>query len=316
MTAPIEIRDPASGSAAWIAPHLGFNCYRFESCIGGQTVDVLDSLPDFLEGTSRPSGSGIPILFPFPNRIAAGHYRWEGREYQLPLPPGRPDAIHGFCLDRAWRVTQRDASSATGTFQLSVDAPDRLPCWPADFLIEVRYEVTGARLHSTIRVTNPDTKPLPWGFGTHPYFRLPIGSSGDPAKCIYRAAAHEQWPLENNLPSGTPVAPATEGDITRGIRHGSVALDDVYTKLVPERNHHECAIRDEASGRTMVQSFGIEFRELVVFTPPPRPHVVCLEPYTCTTNAINLQAQGVDAGWDVLDPGVTFETWIDIEVRS
>jgi aldose 1-epimerase len=30
---------------------------------------------------------------------------------------------------------------------------------------------------------------------------------------------------------------------------------------------------------------------------------VCLEPYTCTTDAINLEQRGVDTGWRVLDPG-------------
>lgn len=316
-TSVVEIRDPESGSNASIAPSLGFNCFRFEShTAGGAVVDVIDSLPDFLSGTSRPSGSGIPILFPFPNRIAAGQYRWEGREYQLPLPPGRPDAIHGFCYDHPWRVTARDEGAVTGTFQLSIDAPDRRPLWPADFLIEVRYEVRGAALRSSIRVTNPDSRPLPWGFGTHPYFKLPLGPTGDADKCLYRAPAHLRWPLKDSLPWGQPTPPPAEADLVRGIRHRSVPLDHVYTRLVPERNQHECVIVDEQSGLQVVQSFGIEFRELVVFTPPPRPNVVCLEPYTCTTNAINLEAMGIDAGWDVLDPGAAFETWIDIEVRS
>ena len=312
-----EIRDPESGSNASIAPALGFNCFRFEShTAGGEVVDVLDTMPDFLSGTGRPSGSGIPILFPFPNRIASGQFRWGEREYQLPLPPGRPDAIHGFCHDHPWRVTARDEGAVTGTFQLSVDAPDRRPLWPADFLIEVRYEVRGAALRSNIRVMNPDSRPLPWGFGTHPYFKLPLGAKGDASKCLYRAAAHLRWPLKDSLPWGQPVPPPAEADLVRGIPHHSVPLDHVYTKLVPEGNRHECVIVDEGSGLTMVQSFGVEFRELVVFTPPPRPNVVCLEPYTCTTNAINLEAQGVNAGWDVLDPGTAFETWIDIEVRS
>ena len=44
-----------------------------------------------------------------------------------------------------------------------------------------------------------------------------------------------------------------------------------------------------------------DFRDLVVFTPPHR-HAVCLEPYTCITDAANLQAKGVDAGWRVWLP--------------
>jgi aldose 1-epimerase len=48
-----------------------------------------------------------------------------------------------------------------------------------------------------------------------------------------------------------------------------------------------------------------DFRELVVFTPPHR-QAIALEPYTCATDAINLQTQGIDAGLLVLRPG---EEW-------
>jgi aldose 1-epimerase len=45
-----------------------------------------------------------------------------------------------------------------------------------------------------------------------------------------------------------------------------------------------------------------EFRELVAFTPAHR-QAVCLEPYTCITDAINLQQRGIPAGLLVLAPG-------------
>ena len=54
------------------------------------------------------------------------------------------------------------------------------------------------------------------------------------------------------------------------------------------------------------------FRELVAFTPPTRASV-CLEPYTCITDAVDLQPQGIDAGWRVLAPGDEIRTWIEIE---
>ena len=50
------------------------------------------------------------------------------------------------------------------------------------------------------------------------------------------------------------------------------------------------------------------FRELVAFTPPHR-QAVCLEPYTCTTDAINLQQRGINAGLRVLAPG---EQWAGV----
>lgn len=68
---------------------------------------------------------------------------------------------------------------------------------------------------------------------------------------------------------------------------------------------------DEACGYQLIQQAGPAFRELVVYTPPNR-NAVCLEPYTCATDAVNLQPRGIDAGWRVLEPRAEFRTWIEI----
>jgi aldose 1-epimerase len=68
---------------------------------------------------------------------------------------------------------------------------------------------------------------------------------------------------------------------------------------------------DEKAGVQVAQVYDPVFRECVVYTPPNRP-AVCIEPYTCVTDAINLQAQGIDTGWRVLKTGDEFRTWIEI----
>ena len=47
------------------------------------------------------------------------------------------------------------------------------------------------------------------------------------------------------------------------------------------------------------------FRELLLFTPPHR-QAIAIEPYTCTTDAANLAARGIDSGWRVLAPQSDF----------
>ncbi len=68
---------------------------------------------------------------------------------------------------------------------------------------------------------------------------------------------------------------------------------------------------DPAAGLEIRQSFDSAFRELVVYTPP-HGRSVCLEPYTCITDAIHLSELGIDGGWRVLDPGAEFRTWFQI----
>src|SRR5438552_3379996 len=75
-----------------VCPSLGFNAYRWQG--GGQ--ELLYRSPQFFT-ENKPTRSGFPILFPFPNRIRDGRFTWEGKSYELPTnDPASKNAIHGF----------------------------------------------------------------------------------------------------------------------------------------------------------------------------------------------------------------------------
>jgi aldose 1-epimerase len=311
----LTLTDPKSGSTARISPEFGFNCCDFTAQVRDWKIRVLEADPAFPDASLRPSGHGIPILFPFPNRIRNARFTWDGREYVIPAETGRHDklgnAIHGFCLDRPWRVTSQGDRFAVGQFQLSADAPERRSLWPTDFILEVRYELRGSTLRGDINIQNPDCVPLPWGFGTHPYFHLPLDETSQPAQCLVQVPASREWLLIDGVPTGELRDVPPEKDLREGEYFDVLKLDDVLTGVTVEQGVIECGIIDEAAGLQVVQRCGSEFREFVVFTPPKRP-CVCLEPYTCATDAINLQARGLDAGWQVLPPGGQTHLWFEI----
>ncbi len=56
-----------------------------------------------------------------------------------------------------------------------------------------------------------------------------------------------------------------------------------------------------------------DFRDVVVFTPVHR-QAFCIEPYTCITDAINLQARGVDAGLLTLPPGGRWSAVVEMRL--
>ena len=360
MHIPHTITSLDGHTRAVIVPSLGFTCIEFVTQAGGQSVSVLVSEPDILSGNCRPGRSGIPILFPFPNRIRHGRFEHRGKVYEVPPPAWFPQTIHGFCVDRAWRVIDSTPHSLTGEFLLSRDAPERRRQWPADARLVVTYSVETARLRADITVENPDSVPLPWGFGTHPYFQLPLGAgcihqlaapfrpplphSGvvsesqiecggegaetaeyrqlanaplgtghPPESCTIRAAASQQWQLDLCFPTGQRVPVPAEKDLRSGWRYGSCSLDDVYTDLTPIHGSIVQVIDDPVSQLRMTQRSCEEFRELVVFTPKDRA-VICLEPYTCTTDAANLQSRGLDAGWRELAPGEQQSLWFELQV--
>jgi aldose 1-epimerase len=307
----VTLTDADTGATAQIAPDRGFNCFSFKVRVGSRWVEVLDTLPGFLEGTQKPSRSGIPILFPFPNRIRGGRFTWQGQAYQLPATDTKGNAIHGFCLDRAWRVVAQGPQFVTAQFRLSVDAPDRLALWPADFLLEVDYELLHNRLRANFRILNVSRVELPWGLGTHAYFRLPVLADGRPSDCTVEVPASHVWELQDNLPSGRIVPVADDRDLRDGAYLEGLALDDVLTNIDCPGPQYDLVMIDERAGVQITQQCPPIFREVVAFTPPQRS-AVCLEPYTCVTDAINLESQGIDAGWRTLGTGSEFHTWIDI----
>ena len=58
----------------------------------------------------------------------------------------------------------------------------------------------GCRLSMTVTVSNPTADDLPYGFGIHPYFRLPFPPGGDLARTQVIIPASKYWVLNDFLP--------------------------------------------------------------------------------------------------------------------
>jgi aldose 1-epimerase len=308
------------GQVAELWPALGFNCFSWKVTANGRQLDLLYSDPD-LFGDGRPTRSGIPVLFPFPNRIRDGRFTWDGRAYQLPLnDPSGKNAIHGFACRHPWRVVNQgaDANCAwiTGQIRGALDAPECRDLWPADYQLTLTIRLGLNRLRLEAEVFNPDTKPLPFGLGYHPYFKLPFSSDGDAGNCLLQVPARSYWPLTDSLPNGdcVPVDPARDLNTPR--RFGDLKLDDVLTDITTSEGAdglRECGTIQGDAKRSLRMYCSPTFRELVVFTPPHR-QAFCVEPYTCATDAINLQAGGIDAGWLTLAPGQGCSAVVELRI--
>ena len=309
----ITLTDQKAGSSASILT-LGFNCYQFQAMFGGKPIDVLWSAPNFAAGTERSSGSGIPILFPFPGRIQGVDFEWEGKTYRLQPGDKFGNAIHGFVHTRKWRVLEQSPSRAVGVFQASVDDSSLLACWPADFKITATYELLGNTLRSHFRLENPDAKnALPCGFGTHPYFRVPLGGPTADESRI-RVPARERWKLADMLVTGEREPLSNVTAFHSGLRFCETRFDDCFTNLVWNDDECRAHIADPASGRTLTMAFTRAFRECVVYNPPHR-QAICIEPLTCPPDPFRLSKLSVDAGLRVLAPGESFEAHVEMRLE-
>lgn len=303
----IQLVDTDAGSSVRIAPNFGFNAFSFVCRIGGRAVDLLHAPDAFPSPGDKATAFGTPILAPFPNRIRGGRYSFGGEAFSLPTNEHGKNAIHGFAVDQPWRVTAVGSTTAgawaTGEFQLSRDRPDHLSLWPADFVLRFTYSLRAQSLATLIEVENPDSRSLPFGIGTHPYFRFPIDSATDSARCAIVVPAARQVELADYLPTGRLFPVTGDADLRRGIELSRRVLDDVFTGLESGADgrirHH---LRDQEANVELTISHGPEFPFVVVYTPPHR-HSICIEPYTCVTNAINLATGDFDPGLWILAPG-------------
>ncbi|MEO8501289.1 MAG: aldose 1-epimerase, partial [Vicinamibacteria bacterium] len=184
----VFLLQEGSHARAAVAPALGNNCFVFET-----DRPVLEAVawPDFLK---KPTSYGIPLLFPFPNRIRDGAFLFQGERF--PIDPPR----HGFVRDKAWRVLDTGASNLDGAWiRSAIKAADYpreiLEQFPFPFTLEVTYRVRNGGLEIDVVAENTGERNMPTGFGIHPYFRRP-------ERGALMVPATKRWELADSLPTG------------------------------------------------------------------------------------------------------------------
>lgn len=301
-----SLHDDQTGAVAQILPDRGFNLFALRLPLDGSAVPVLHADPKFADGAGKPTRSGCPVLFPFPNRIRDARFQFEGREYILPANKP-PHAIHGFAFDAPWSVEDFGANELgawiKGGYQISLQTPEAARFWPADARLELTYLLGPSGLTLDAGVGNPSSVPLPFGFGLHSYFKLPTPAGRAPRVRV-SIPANRYWIVHDSIPTGETRPVDDRLDFRMGKVLGAESYDDNLTDLQPNSDGRlRCVVSDADSGRALTLECEPPIREIVIFTPPGTPGVVAIEPYTMAADAIRLEARGVHAGLITLKPG-------------
>ncbi|HEX8237969.1 MAG TPA: hypothetical protein VF600_18660 [Abditibacteriaceae bacterium] len=308
---PIVTLNDGQGRAVKIAPNAGFNAFSFVSLHNGEPYELFvgPKSDDVLRGGGV--GFGCPILFPFPNRTRNGQYRFGGQTYQLDTNWKDGNAIHGLIHDCAWNLIASGASNEQGAWATAAirtgEHPDIMRQYPFDCELRVTYALREGALHLHAETINVGEKPLPMGFGIHPWFHAPLTPQGKRSECVLTLPAKGRWKLESEeqlIPTGEILPLSGAYDFSNGQALNDTFLDDVFTQLMytsGDPGEHVTTFRDDLSHMQIEVRASGNFREHVVYAPLDQG-VVCLEPYTMTTDFVNLSERGVDAGLIVLEP--------------
>ncbi|MDE2127571.1 MAG: aldose 1-epimerase [Armatimonadetes bacterium] len=340
--------DEVFTAAAALVPELGGNCVSLTTSARGPggtpaCEPLLCVLPpaDLRELMESPFHAGIPVLFPFPNRVRDGAYVWNGRalKMQRSLDKGwdrsAHQAIHGLAGDQAWKAVRSECTAESAALTLEFDTglhADVLEQYPFRCSVQVCWRLSDGELGMEIAIANKEAEAIPIGFGIHPWFptqlrpgvmtidqaqAVPAASRANLEVTVPCAAV---WQLQDLMPTGRVLALADAADATDLRAFTPLdgrTFDTVYTRVSARDagGASTARIRDLESGLELYVAAAEPFREWVVYAPTQR-NVICLEPYTCVTDAINLQPRGIDAGLIALEAGSEWRSSIRIGLSA
>lgn len=288
-----------------IVPSLGANWYSWK----------MDGTQLFAPWDLGWKGTkyGVPVLFPTPNRVPGGRYRWQGKTYTQ-FKNGEPRVIHGLAYDEPFTVT-RTADGEDGcevVLELRISQGELFASFPFPCVLSLTYRLDARGPRLAYRVESTAEAAVPYGFAIHPYF----AKMDPPEETFIRVPApyvHEAD--EDKIPSGR-VLPVAETcyDLREFRSIADAVLDHVYQGMA-EGMRAELEWR--RSGIAVSLTASAEFDHIVVFTPADRP-CICLENQTCSTDAHNRHADGFveTAHLLTVEPGEAHEGWIAITARK
>jgi len=270
-----KLLNPLSGHSFSIVPAVGANVLDIQ--FGNQSILDGHTTPEELAAGKWGKSA---ILFPFPNRLDEGKYRWLGKDYQFPINNAATgNAIHGFVRNEAFEVEYVFLAKNFASIRCYFDYVGDLPYYPFPFSLEIEFSIhdTG-KFEMQIEVENLHDAPIPFGFGWHPYFRLMEGAN---SHGLQIPPCEKVTINKRMIPTGGR-SKYQEFQALTFVE--DTMLDNCFQS---NKNSGSYQLMLEGNGRYLTMKAPVaQFPFFQVFTPPHRESIA-LEPMTCNVNAFN-----------------------------
>ncbi len=273
-----------------IAPEIG-------GSITGLTFENRPVLRPVPQGTTNVLDTCCFPLVPYANRIENGVFKFEGREYRLPLNFGNhPHALHGHGWQAAWRVEAMSRDRVVLAFDHVPDA------WPWAYTSEEIFTMTENGVHVQLVLRSRDQKPMPFSLGLHPYFPRKPGST-------VTAQVGGMWLSDSTMIPTQLAAATTLIDLGKGqVVTKAPFVDNTFTDWKgPAR------ITQPELGMEITLEASAECGFFHVFIPQGTDFF-CAEPTTAMPNAFNRPEAA--SGARTLAPGASITMEMHLGVRK
>lgn len=262
-----------------VLPEHGAMLNKLLFQVGDSWLETIDGYEAY-DQVEANSAFKSAVLFPYPNRLEKGTYRYEGREYTFPVDENfQGNSIHGFVSNEAFKVLELDASEEGGTAKVAYYYSGDRNYYPFAFGLVITFTYSDDRLDVTFDMENRGNGHMPIGFGWHPYLTInqkPLSSLKMKLPFVSQVVLND-----DNLPTGE-VKDFMDYEEPNDI--GDAQFDDCFKLIMQDNSILYCP--EEKVGVAMEASKECLF--LQVFTPPERKSIA-IEPMNCNINALNNQ---------------------------
>jgi galactose mutarotase-like enzyme len=300
----VQLLDEAAALHATFVPGAGMLC----SSLRHRGDELLAQNAGVKAYAREGKTMGIPLLYPWANRLAGFHYSLAGRTVHVPRDTTRVAVdqnglpIHGVIGGRlAWElITERatDMSSLAARLQWSDDQPELFEVFPFRHELDFRAQLEHGRLEIELTVSACGADVVPLAFGFHPYLSLPN-------------ALRETWLIElpamrrleldaSQIPSG-----AGQAQPSRRFELAELEFDDGFDDVASP-----ATFSATGAGRRIELELLEGYPCAQVFAPRTG-QFICFEPMAAPTNAL---ASG--EGLKLLEPGERYTAGFSVSVED
>lgn len=281
-----KLHDDKTREYVSIIPDLGGSINSLALRLDGRLVDIIDGynseadIKKNLESSFKGSN-----LYPFPNRIEGGKFKFKEQLYQLECNfPQENNAIHGLIYDKPFEVIAKEDGNIGCTLILRYLSTDEQSGYPFGNMIETDYKWTEKnQFECTTKITNLSDSSMPVGHGWHPYFM---------AGNVAVDNLHIQFPSEEIFEVNDKGIPTGKKNVFKEFNSltqlKNTSFDSCFL-LGTDKGKADIIIENRKDNfkYNIWQETGIhKYNYLQVYTPPSRKSIA-FEPMTCSPDAFN-----------------------------
>ncbi|MCB1142360.1 MAG: aldose 1-epimerase [Leptospiraceae bacterium] len=306
----LVLENPTSFIRLEVLPEVGNLIYQ----IYIRNEPILYSPDSVLEYAHSNHLQGIPFLHPWVNRLEGDYFHWKDKRYEINPKNSklRRDKnqlpIHGI-LSRTegWKVTRVYNHSQVSVYEATYDFEDQedLEVFPFPHKIGYKIIVEGNTIKVSLEIFNTGREEMPVSSGFHPYFLLPESAK---EKTYLRTNMSMYYKTDSLLLPTGKKAKANE------IIETPKSVKNFYPDHVlsnPKDPSENPKFTIEFPDKSIDLEFGRIFTHGLVFLPRDRD-LICIEPMSTATNALNLQLKDPEVIVPSVQPGEKLDLWFQL----